>query len=474
MASSASLLDDSAASSASTWAWPDWYAEEGLPGALRHAAARGIEVVARLLFQRQRFLDAVLHGEAREQRHGQLHAEAGAGGAADAAAARDAVGTDTGHRIDCRQVAGTGLVGFQAGDREAEIGLAHRRVTRLCETDPVVDSRRRQRRQGHRRGQRLRCDTVAADQLIERDALGAQIVLGRDFGGGGEVEARLRLAGVGDRGGADLEVAFGRCQLLADGFLARLRSGQRVLCHQHVEIGLRHAHDQLLLGGLQVGLRHFERLVGLADGGCVGPVEQRLAAVDGERPGGVAEAVTARIGKARRRIGVRVRGAAGGADAGQTQRLALRGAMLCRVGLGAGSQVGGVVRTRGLVEILQALSAAAIGSDQRKGGQHQLSQTAHEGSFHGEFASRRTARVIRDRGECRRSPQQCDGRPAPGVNCFTCIRSGTAPVRGTLAAAARQYRTTRRASTAARPRGSSTVHASPAPGQRWPPAARRA
>ena len=70
----------------------------------------------------------------------------------------------------------------------------------------------------------------AADQLVERDALGAQVVVGGDLLRGGEVEARLRLARVGDGRGADLEIALGRGELLGDGGLAGARGGQRVLC----------------------------------------------------------------------------------------------------------------------------------------------------------------------------------------------------------------------------------------------------
>ena len=68
-------------------------------------------------------------------------------------------------------------------------------------------------------------------------------------------------------------------QLLGDRRLAGAREGQRVLRRQHVEVGLRDAHDQVLLGGLEVGLRDLERLARLLDGGVVGAVEQRLPAL---------------------------------------------------------------------------------------------------------------------------------------------------------------------------------------------------
>ena len=81
----------------------------------------------------------------------------------------------------------------------------------------------------------------------------AQVVLGGDLLRQHQVEARLRLARVGDGGGADLEVALGRGQLLGRSPpCARASKAERVLRGQHVEVGLRHADDQVLAGGRQL------------------------------------------------------------------------------------------------------------------------------------------------------------------------------------------------------------------------------
>src|SRR5438128_1727396 len=76
----------------------------------------------------------------------------------------------------------------------------------------------------------------------------------------------LGFVGVGDGLGADLEVALGRGQLLGGRGLLGARRFQRVLGRQHVEVGLGHARDQVLLGlgelGLRDGLLQLALLVG--------------------------------------------------------------------------------------------------------------------------------------------------------------------------------------------------------------------
>ena len=71
-------------------------------------------------------------------------------------------------------------------------------------------------------------DVGLANQLPQREHFDAQIVLCGDFLRKHEVKARLCLAGVGDGGGADLEVAFGRGQLFLDGDFLRLDELQAV------------------------------------------------------------------------------------------------------------------------------------------------------------------------------------------------------------------------------------------------------
>ena len=91
-----------------------------------------------------------------------------------------------------------------------------------------------------------------------------------------EVVARLRLVRVGDGRGADLEVALRLRELLGDRDLLRAMKCEVVLRGEHVEVGLRHAHDQVLrrLAELRLGLQHLElRLLVLDD---VLPAEDRL------------------------------------------------------------------------------------------------------------------------------------------------------------------------------------------------------
>jgi hypothetical protein len=49
---------------------------------------------------------------------------------------------------------------------------------------------------------------------------------------------------------------------------------------QHVEVGLRHAHDQVLLGGLEVGLGRLQRALAACSMRRRWPVEQRQAAAE--------------------------------------------------------------------------------------------------------------------------------------------------------------------------------------------------
>ena len=153
--------------------------------------------------------------------------------------------------------------------------LPHRGVRLGCAAHVLVD-RRAGHRQHDRHQQVLRRDVVAADKLVERDAFGDEVVVGGDLLRGGQVEAGLGLARVGDGRGADFEVPLGRGELLGDGGLVGARRRQRVLRAEHVEIGLAHAQHQVLLGGVERGLRRFERALRLRDGDAVAPVEERL------------------------------------------------------------------------------------------------------------------------------------------------------------------------------------------------------
>jgi hypothetical protein len=67
--------------------------------------------------------------------------------------------------------------------RPGHARAAHVRVHAIGGRDPGLDVGRQHRRQRDRHHQRLGRQAAAADQLVERDALGAQVVLGRDLVG---------------------------------------------------------------------------------------------------------------------------------------------------------------------------------------------------------------------------------------------------------------------------------------------------
>jgi hypothetical protein len=187
-------------------------------------------------------------------------------------------------------------------------------------------------------------------QRVERQPLDAQVVVGGDLLRHHEVVAGLRLAGVGDGGGADLEVALGRRQLLAHGLLLRLHEGQRVLRRQHVEVGLADADDQVLRGGGQLRLRQVDLQPALLVGGPVGRPVQRLRGRDGGALGAEGTVGDGRVdvqrGPAgcRRQVGLR-QDAGGG----------LVGAREVGVVLRLGRLPRGVVGARRFVQLLQAL-----------------------------------------------------------------------------------------------------------------------
>ena len=102
-----------------------------------------------------------------------------------------------------------GFFGFKLRHVECDLALSDRRVRGLGLLDPDLDVERLQRRQLQRERQREWLGVALANQQIERNFLHAQIVLGRDLLGNHQVVPGLCFAGIGDGGGADLEVAFG-------------------------------------------------------------------------------------------------------------------------------------------------------------------------------------------------------------------------------------------------------------------------
>ena len=252
----------------------------GLRVVCDHRAARRLEVVARALLEDERLADPVLDRAAAVERHVDLEADAADRVVAgDVRGDRAAPALHRGHRIDGRQALRARLLGLELGDVEGDAGPANRRMLLGGAADEVVDRDRRRRRQRDRHGELARLDVAAADQLIERDPLGDEVVVGGDLLRRRQVEARLRFARVGDGRRADLEVALGRRQLLGDRRLVGARRLQRVLGAEDVEVGLADAQHQVLLGGVEVGERRLERQLRLGDGRVVRAVEERLATV---------------------------------------------------------------------------------------------------------------------------------------------------------------------------------------------------
>ena len=93
----------------------------------------------------------------------------------------------------------------------------------------------------------------------------------------------LRLALVGDGGGADLEVALGRGKLFRHSGLLCAHEGQRVACGQHVKVGLGDANQQILLGAFELRLGKVRAALALLKGDAVGRAVQGLRRLHTQR-----------------------------------------------------------------------------------------------------------------------------------------------------------------------------------------------
>ena len=369
------------------------HAEEGGARASGHATAGGFQVALRLVLQAHGLFDAVLHRAAGVQRHDELQGDVGrqavAGVRAEAhglSASAD-VAADLGVGLGQAaagghggQAAGTGFFGLQPGHVQRQPGLAQRRAGGFGLRHPLLDIGRHDRRQRHRYSQRLGLHALAADQLVQRQALDVEVVLGRQLLRHRQVKACLRLAGVGDGLRADFEVALGRGELLGNRLLGGAHRLQRVGRGQHVEIGLRQPHDQVLLGAHQLGVGDLDGALGLGNRLVIGPVEQRRHGGHTGRGGGAESVQRAGVG--------RLTGGACGVDDGverrPLQRPGLLGPENCRFSLQAGRLVDRVIVPRRVVQGLQALRLGAAGQ-QQQGGQRRTGQAAQgrNGEGHG-------------------------------------------------------------------------------------------
>jgi hypothetical protein len=230
---------------------------------------RRLQVGAGLFFQGQGFLDPVLDGAAGVQRQVELHAHAGGVGAhiaggreAGVRPARDLVLAD---QVERGLVTGLRPSAVSSSAISRPCGLLHRGVAAsACATQ--ASGRRAAPRAGPPAWPAAWARAGAPTSWSSASFLTRRSLLGGNFLRQHQVEAGLRLARVGDGGGADLEVALGGGQLLGHGGLLGLHEGQRVLRGQHIEIGLRGAHDQVLLGRVQLGLGDVDRQLGLLVG----------------------------------------------------------------------------------------------------------------------------------------------------------------------------------------------------------------
>ena len=160
---------------------------------------------------------------------------------------------------------------------------------------------------------------IFAHQLVQGNFFDAQVVLGGNFLGGAQVEAGLRFARVGDGGGADLKVAFGGGQLLTHGGFLGFDEGQGVHRGQHVKVGLADPHDEVLVGGRQLGLCEVNLLFALLVGGPVGRAVQGLRGAQR----GALRVVVALVGGGQGVVQVGGRGAHGQPHRGQNGRFGL-------------------------------------------------------------------------------------------------------------------------------------------------------
>ncbi len=200
-----------------------------------------------------------------------------------------------------------------------------------------------------------------ADQLLQGALLHLEVVGVEDLLGDRLVVARLGLERVDDRGGADLEVALGLRELLRDRALLGVGKGDVVLREQHVEVGLRHAHDQVLAGRRERRLGLHDLLFRLRDRDPVLHPEEGLRERQVVAARGVIEVVrpvalvVVPVGPGRAR------------DVGQVPRARLRQALDVRLVLGTGRLVDGVARERVAVDADQVRGMG--GQGEARGGE---------------------------------------------------------------------------------------------------------
>ena len=342
-----------------------------------------------------------MHGKAGKQRHVQRHAHLALVDAVLDGDGAGAIGVAlhavAGLQIDGGQVAGFGLAGFQLGHVQRQAGLAHQGLLVFGLLHPRGDAGGLQRGQLHRLGQGLGLQRAFAYQLLQRQAFDLQVVGCGNLLRIHQIMAGLGLAGVGDGGGANIEVALGKFQLFLHGALLGLHGGQRVLGGQHIKVALAHAHQQVLRGGVQLGAGQLHIALALAVGDGVGRAEQRLAGLDGRA---LLVGAVQHAGDVGVHLGAGVVGAGLGAYAGQQAGLGLGTFVLGRIQCRAAGQPGRIEALGQFHHLHQALGAGG-GRSQPHGQQGCQGRTVRQGlpevANHG--APQGGGRVDREKGQ---------------------------------------------------------------------------
>ncbi|MNQ74600.1 hypothetical protein D3C85_893600 [compost metagenome] len=198
---------------------------------------------------------------------------------------------------------------------------------------------------------------LRADDLGQLVAADFQVVLQAQFLGHHQVVARLRFIRIRDGGIAQLEVAPGRFELPGHGGLLGLGGGQRVLGVQHVEVGVRHAQEQILEGLLELHFDVGDDKLGLLEILPAAPVEQGL----GQRQ--IPDAAPAAVGVAQAAgaAGFLVGAAGLGGNQRQQQRAGLGLFFQAGPVVGAGGGIGRIVAQRGLPDLDEVLRGGVHG-----------------------------------------------------------------------------------------------------------------
>ena len=237
-------------------------------------------------------------GAARVDRHGQLDADAGVVGIALQRA--DRAGRTTGARIaegklaiarhvpvsvrhdqvHAGIVAATLQADVVARDFRRDPARAQLQVLVHGLLDPFLFVGRIRRGQRHVLARAVERVKGVARQFPQELQLRGEAALGLNEGGRRGIVGGLGFLDIGDRDQAHFKALLGLLELAAERVVGRLGGGQRVLRRQHVEVALRRAQDQVLLGGLIVDFRLRNLLVGALQRDPVLPAEDALAERD--------------------------------------------------------------------------------------------------------------------------------------------------------------------------------------------------